>query len=129
MSTHQNDFNNPRLQTLYKSGKVPGELLRSLFGILAEAIPQKIDEINDAIPSQNWDVMVRHPHSLKSSYANLGLDQLADAWREIESLGKERNMEKYQVKYAQALMTNEVALRQIKEAALNFPLWYSKLKL
>lgn len=128
MPTTQNDFNNPRLHTLYGSGKVPGELLKGLFRILIDTIPKKIEEIQAALHDKKWEVLVRHPHSLKSSCANLGLERLAGLWKELEFLGKAQDFDTYKQKYPTVEKEMLEALQHLKVATSNFNTWYEDLK-
>lgn len=127
MPTTQSDFNNPRLHTLYRSGKVPGQLLKGLFQILIDSVPKKFAEIHVALNEKNWEVLIRHPHSLKSSCANLGLDKLSMFWKDLEMLGRSQNFASYQQNYPQAEAEMREALDQLSVAASNFNGWYSGL--
>jgi len=116
-------FNNPRVHALYKVGHPQGQLVKKLFEILLESVPEKTSEIELALSKNEWDILVRNPHSLKSSFGNLGIDSVMEKWLELERLAKHRDEEAYKKLYPKTKAESDIYLNEIRSAVKNFEEW------
>ena len=68
-------------------------ILDRVINIFLSESPEIVKSINDAIADADGKALLEAAHSLKSSSANLGAWQLSGLCRELESLGKENNIQ------------------------------------
>lgn len=63
-------------------------LLERIIRLFLQDAPRQLDTLHTALENDDADAVVRAAHSLKSSSANVGATELAEASRELEALGK-----------------------------------------
>ena len=68
-------------------------ILDRVINIFLSESPEIVKSINDAIADADGKALLEAAHSLKSSSANLGAWKLSGLCRELESLGKENNIQ------------------------------------
>ncbi len=76
------------------SGDDEPDLFAELVQLFLEDTPTRLAELNVALDAQDPEGMERAAHALKSSAANLGAMGLSRLFREIESAGREQNIER-----------------------------------
>ena len=79
------------IQKLQRPGRPP--LLEQIIHLYLENAPQLIESIHAAVAARNTESLRVSAHSLKSSSANLGAQQLSDLCRELEKAGVENRLE------------------------------------
>jgi len=76
------------------SGEDDPGLFVELVHLFLEDTPSRMADLTAAFRSADSDAMERTAHALKSSAANLGAAKLAQLFREIESAGRERDLQR-----------------------------------
>jgi signal transduction histidine kinase/CheY-like chemotaxis protein len=76
------------------SGDDEPDLFAELVQLFLEDTPARLEELNKALDAQDPESMERAAHALKSSAANLGAMGLSRLFREIESAGREQDIER-----------------------------------
>ncbi len=71
-------------------------LLKNVLSVFQSSAPQTMSQINQAMLSKDADALRRAAHTLKSSAANVGAEQLAHLCKQIESYASEKQMETVQ---------------------------------
>ncbi|SFK86702.1 Signal transduction histidine kinase [Nitrosomonas aestuarii] len=71
-------------------------LLKNVLSVFQSSAPQTMSQINQAMLAKDSDALQRAAHTLKSSAANVGAEQLAHLCRQIESYASEEQMESVQ---------------------------------
>ncbi len=69
------------------------EFVSELMDTFLEDTPKLVMELRSALTSKDADAFRRAAHSIKSNAATFGAEQLADLARELESLGRENDLE------------------------------------
>ena len=90
----------------------PGLFIELVNLFLADT-PERMRTLSEALDSKDPTALERSAHALKSSAANLGALGLSTLFRDIESAGREKNLER-----AASLVARAVPEYQRVEAAL-----------
>ena len=69
------------------------EFVNELVDTFLEDTPKLVMELRNALTSKDADAFRRAAHSIKSNAATFGAEQLATLARELESLGRENDLE------------------------------------
>lgn len=69
-----------------------GEFLRELVGIFLQDGPHRLADIESALAAGNAEDLARAAHTMKGSASNFGATALSAVSRDIEQLGKQRNL-------------------------------------
>ncbi|MDS4039932.1 MAG: response regulator [Candidatus Competibacter sp.] len=88
------------------------DLLGKIVGLYLESSAGLLQQIREAVAGEDSEALWQAAHSLKSSSANLGATQLADACKELEQRGRERRM----AGIADLLQELETDYGQVREA-------------
>ncbi len=72
---------------------VGSEFINELMDTFLEDTVLLISQMRSALPAQNSEIFRRAAHSIKSNAATFGASQLATLARELESMGRENNLE------------------------------------
>jgi len=67
--------------------------VQSLVDTFIETTPQQLDELKRALDERDWETLKRIAHTLKSSAATLGAEQLVNICVEIEAFVKKDDLE------------------------------------
>lgn len=67
--------------------------ITGLIDTFLESMPQQLDELKGALAGQDLDTLRRIAHTLKSSAATLGAEQLVSICVEIETFVKKDDLE------------------------------------
>ncbi len=68
------------------------EFILELLTELTEQVDKTIPQFEEAIKSSNYDQINSLAHGLKGASANLNADQMAELFKELEILGKNKNL-------------------------------------
>lgn len=79
--------------------------LFELIDLYIEDFPEKYNSLQDAIEQKNFEIIHETGHNLKGSSANLSLTSLQEVSCDIETAGKEKNIEK--AKQSMSLLEQE----------------------
>jgi HPt (histidine-containing phosphotransfer) domain-containing protein len=88
-----------RAEALDRIGGDP-DFLKELLGIYSEEFVLKAKELRAAIDGQEFQTIQELGHSLKGSSANLSLPGLRQAAMDIETAGREKNIQKAKESFA-----------------------------
>ena len=88
------------------------ELFHELVELFLEDTPQRIRELDQAVGGQDAAGIEQAAHALKSSAANLGATQLSQIFRDIESAGRQADLERA----ASLVSRSGEAYKQVEEA-------------
>ena len=69
------------------------DFIRELINTFLEDAPLQIQQMKDAIDKKDAELFKRAAHTVKSNAATFGATQLASLARELESMGRENNLE------------------------------------
>jgi len=68
------------------------DFIHELINTFLEDAPLQIRQMKDALANQDAESFKRAAHTVKSNAATFGANQLADLARELESMGRENNL-------------------------------------
>lgn len=75
-----------------KLGKLGGEsFLNQMIQIFLKDVPQRIDKIETALKNEQYETIEHMVHTIKSSAANLGANELASVAQSMEKLCSVKN--------------------------------------
>ncbi|WKZ41568.1 MAG: Hpt domain-containing protein [Anaerolineales bacterium] len=70
-----------------------GDFIMELIDTLIEDLPSQVAQLKDALAAQDADSFRRAAHTLKSNAATFGAYRLTDLARELETMGRENNLD------------------------------------
>lgn len=70
-----------------------GDFIVELIDTLIEDLPSQVAQLKDALAAQDADSFRRAAHTLKSNAATFGAYRLTDLVRELETMGRENNLD------------------------------------
>lgn len=70
-----------------------GDFIVELIDTLVEDLPSQVAQLKDALAAQDADSFRRAAHTLKSNAATFGAHRLTDLARELETMGRENNLD------------------------------------
>ncbi|HCR71453.1 MAG TPA: histidine kinase [Anaerolineae bacterium] len=85
------------------------DFIKELIHTFLEDAPNQIEQMKVAIQNKDTESFTRAAHTVKSNAATFGATELANLARELESLGRENNLE-----IGNKLQVMEEAFNQVK---------------
>lgn len=70
-----------------------GDFIVELIDTFLEDLPSQVAQLKDALAAQDADSFRRAAHTLKSNAATFGAHRLTDLARELETMGRENNLD------------------------------------
>lgn len=70
-----------------------GDFIVELIDTLVEDLPSQVAQLKDALAAQDADSFRRAAHTIKSNAATFGAHRLTDLARELETMGRENNLD------------------------------------
>ena len=90
------------------------DILEKIIGLYLDNSNNIIDDIQQAVEKRDAKKIRSTTHNLKSSSANLGADKLAELCKEMESLGKNNQLEEIDQMHDQLKQQYEFACKALK---------------
>ncbi|KXK11431.1 MAG: putative two-component response regulator [Chloroflexi bacterium OLB14] len=69
------------------------EFIQELINTFLEDAPNQIEQMKNALTQKDAELFTRAAHTVKSNAATFGATELANLARELESMGRENNLE------------------------------------
>ncbi len=69
------------------------EFIQELINTFLEDAPNQIEQMRNALTQKDAELFTRAAHTVKSNAATFGATELANLARELESMGRENNLE------------------------------------
>lgn len=64
------------------------EFIKTMAKMFVDTMPQSIGEIKDAVASENWEMVGKHAHKMKSTIDSMGINSIKEDIRTVETNGK-----------------------------------------
>lgn len=64
------------------------EFLKTMAKMFVDTMPQCVTEITGAVATENWEMVGKHAHKMKSTIDSMGIISLKEDIRFVESNGK-----------------------------------------
>ena len=58
--------------------------------LFIDTMPQNLKDLQDALQQENWEMVGKHAHKMKSTIDSMGISLLKDDIRAVESNGKHK---------------------------------------
>ena len=88
------------------------KLLNKVVSLFLKNVPGFMDDIGQAVESEDGEMMERSAHVLASSIAYLSADEVTKAVKRLELIGSERDVEQYRGAYQEV----ETQIERLKAA-------------
>lgn len=85
------------------------DFIRELINTFLEDAPLQIQRMKESLQKKDAELFTRAAHTVKSNAATFGANELASLARELESMGRENNLE-----IGNKLQVMEEAFHQVK---------------
>ncbi len=92
------------------------DFLIELLNELIEQMDQSLPELKQAIEQNDYDNVRSIAHGLKGAAANLGADQIANAFYEMETMGKNQDLNTAMSKFEEILEMKESVKQEVVSA-------------
>lgn len=90
---HKSYLNNDTLDLLFDLMDGDSEMIVDLVDTLIETTPELLDDLKSGVSTRDPQKIRDSAHALKSSNAQLGAESFAELCEEMESKGREENIE------------------------------------
>jgi len=67
------------------------EFLKTMAKMFVDTMPQSVSELNEAVSSENWEMVGKHAHKMKSTIDSMGINTLKEDIRSVEANGKAKS--------------------------------------
>jgi HPt (histidine-containing phosphotransfer) domain-containing protein len=67
-------------------------LVKDIMRVYLDTTPAMLPQVEQAVAAEDGEALRRAAHFLKSSSANVGADRLAELFRRLEVMGREREL-------------------------------------
>ncbi len=105
-------------KTLAQIREIGGdELLGRLARLYLEHTPVRIEEVRRGLAAGDWPRTLRAIHSMRSSSATLGANELAQTAAELERLAEEGNRDRLESSLPELEEQTQTALRALAKLA------------
>ena len=69
--------------------------IKKMLQLFIDTMPQNVGELQSALQQENWEMVGKHAHKMKSTIDSMGISELKEDIRAVESSGKNKtNLEK-----------------------------------
>lgn len=69
--------------------------IRKMVQLFIDTMPQNMSELRKALTEQNWEMVGKHAHKMKSTIDSMGIVTLKEDIRSVEANGKQQaNLDK-----------------------------------
>jgi HPt (histidine-containing phosphotransfer) domain-containing protein len=63
-----------------------------MIALFIETVPENLAEMNTALQNENWDMISKTAHKLKSTFDSMGIHSLSQVVRTVESTSKKKEV-------------------------------------
>jgi HPt (histidine-containing phosphotransfer) domain-containing protein len=89
--------------------------IRKMVQLFIDTMPQNVSELQSALQQENWEMVGKQAHKMKSTIDSMGIDLLKDDIRAVESNGKNKtNLEAVPALVTKVADTIQKCISQIK---------------
>jgi PAS domain S-box-containing protein len=64
--------------------------IKKMVALFIETVPQNLDELNKAVQGENWDMVAKTAHKLKSTVDSMGIKSIKQEIRTVEANAKQK---------------------------------------
>jgi len=64
--------------------------IKKMVQLFVDTMPQNISELQSALQQENWEMVGKHAHKMKSTIDSMGITLLKEDIRAVESSGKNK---------------------------------------
>lgn len=64
--------------------------ITKMIQLFIDTMPQNVSELKASLQQQNWEMLGKHAHKMKSTIDSMGISSLKEDIRAIESSGKNK---------------------------------------
>jgi CheY-like chemotaxis protein/HPt (histidine-containing phosphotransfer) domain-containing protein len=64
--------------------------IKKMVALFIETVPQNLDELNKAVQGENWDLVAKTAHKLKSTVDSMGIKSIKQEIRTVEANAKQK---------------------------------------
>lgn len=65
--------------------------IKKMVQLFIDTMPQNMNDLNNALQSQNWEMVGKQAHKMKSTIDSMGISSLKEDIRAVESNGKHQS--------------------------------------
>ena len=89
--------------------------IKKMVQLFVDTMPQNLNDLQQALKEQNWEMVGKHAHKMKSTIDSMGITSLKDDIRAVEAGGKTNtNLERLPVLIEKVATTLAQCITQIK---------------
>jgi CheY-like chemotaxis protein len=67
-----------------------GNFIKKMVALFIETVPQNVQELNNGLKNENWDLVCKMAHKLKSTIDSMGIASIHEDIRTVERNAKEK---------------------------------------
>jgi len=112
-----NHLNGQALERLYKIGGA--SLVSNMIELFVENVTNRLQAAEEGLQQQDFQIIERSMHSLKSSAGNVGAELLQTMAAQIESLGIQHPWDDLRIKLRQVRKEFELVQEKLTEERIN----------
>lgn len=64
--------------------------IKKMVQLFIDTMPQNVNDLQQALQQENWEMVGKHAHKMKSTIDSMGIDLLKDDIRTVEASGKHK---------------------------------------
>ena len=64
--------------------------IKKMLQLFIDTMPQNVGELQSALQQENWEMVGKHAHKMKSTIDSMGISSLKEDIRAVESNGKNK---------------------------------------
>ena len=64
--------------------------IKKMLQLFVDTMPQNVGELQSALQQENWEMVGKHAHKMKSTIDSMGISSLKEDIRAVESSGKNK---------------------------------------
>ena len=89
--------------------------IKKMVQLFVDTMPQNVGDLQTALQQENWEMVGKHAHKMKSTIDSMGITLLKEDIRAIESSGKNKiNLELVPALVTKVAETIQKCIAQIK---------------
>lgn len=89
--------------------------IKKMVQLFIDTMPNNMSDLDNALQAQNWEMVGKHAHKMKSTIDSMGIVSLKDDIRTVESSGKHQaNLEAVPSLVAKVKDTLDQCISQLK---------------
>lgn len=91
------------------------DFIKKMVQLFVDTMPQNLKDLQQSLKEENWEMVGKHAHKMKSTIDSMGITSLKDDIRTVEAGGKTKtNLEQVPVLIEKVATTLAQCITQIK---------------